>query len=161
MMNWTILYRDKLFLGAFAGIISDLIMNVFESIIHGIGLTQFTLDDFAGGMFIKKGAVITPITWWLLGFLAGLALCILLGIIFVYIVEWTGSDGIVFKGTLYGFLLWFLIYGGIKSGLEISSLQDHTTRQMVIQILPHLVFGASLGIIVKMTGYRNRKYDNK
>ena len=147
-MTWNIFKRDKLICGALAGALANIIMDFFEMGFQKAGLIKFTLDQFAGSMIIRDKAAL--MTGWglIIGFLAGAALCIILGVIFVYLIEFTGFQGIILKGLLYGFILWFLIYGGVKSGLHISYLQDYDPQHAFFNILFHLIFGSALGIIV-------------
>ena len=112
------------------------------------GLIKFTLDQFAGSMIIRDKEALMSGWGQIIGFLAGAALCIILGVIFVYLIELTGFQGFILKGSIYGFVLWFLIYGGVKSGLNISYLQDYDPQHAFFSILLHLIFGLSLGIIV-------------
>lgn len=153
MKNQNIFQTDKLFFGALIGVLSDIIMNAFELSFQKIGLLKYTLDQFAGSMIVRDKAALMTVAGSIIEYLAGAALCILLGIIFVYLVAISGFRGVVPKGILFGFVLWFLIYGGVKSGLHLSFLQDFNPHHTLLQIFIHLIFGLSLGILTLKFGH--------
>ena len=139
-------------MGAFSGFVSDIVMDIVEFLFNRSDVIGFTLDDLAGSMLIRDRISLMTTFGHIVGFLAGNALCLMLGTIFVYLIEMTGFRGVVIKGLLYGMILWFIIYGGIRSGLHLSYLQDHNPEHALIQLFVHLIFGLSLGIIVANLG---------
>ena len=152
VMYLSIFHKDKLLLGALAGALSDIAMNLLEVVFQKTGLIRYTLDQFAGSMFIRDKTELLTFLGGIIGFMAGAALCMILGVVFVYLIYFSGFRAVVVKGLLYGFVLWFLIYGGFKSGMHISYLQDYNSLHIVTSVLVHLVFGLSLGLIVVRVG---------
>jgi hypothetical protein len=112
------------------------------------------LDSFAAGIFIRVSntSIITTHLGVIVGKLSGAALSILLGIAFVYLIELSGFKFVIVKGLLYGFILWFIIYGVIRAALQISYLQDFDPFHTLMQVLVHLLFGLSLGIVLSKLG---------
>jgi hypothetical protein len=146
--------KDKLVLGSLAGIIADIIQDLFQLGLEKLNLIKYSLDNFAGSMFIRVSytSINTGHLGLIVGILSGAALSIILGITFVYIIELSGFRFIITKGLLYGFMLWFIIYGGIRAALHIGYLPDYDPFHALIFVLVHLLFGLSLGIVVAKLG---------
>jgi hypothetical protein len=146
--------KDKLVLGPLAGIIADIIQDLFQFGLEKLNLIKFSLDNIAGSMFIRVSNTSIVTGYWgnIVGTLAGIALSIILGITFVYLIKLSGFRFVISKGLLYGLILWFLIYGGIRAALHISYLQDYDPFHTLIQLLVHLLFGLSIGIVVAKLG---------
>jgi hypothetical protein len=149
-----VVIKDKLVLGSLAGIIADIIQDLFQLGLEKLNLIKFSLDNFAGSMFIRvsNNSMITGHLGWMVGNLSGAALSIILGIIFVYVIDLSGFRFIITKGILYGFILWYIIYGGFMAALHISYLQDFDPFHALIFVIVHLLFGLSLGIVVAKLG---------
>jgi hypothetical protein len=145
-----IILKDKLVIGAVAGFIADVILDLTQLILIKCDLLKYSLEHFAASMFIRVNnpVLITGFQGMSIGLLASMALAILLGIAFVYFIDWSGYRFIKCKGVLYGLVVWFIIYGGIRAGLHISFLQDYNPTHTLIQLFTHLLFGYMLGLII-------------
>ena len=148
------IFRDKLILGAVAGLIADIIQNIAQWPLLKLGILKYDLDVLAGSLFIwAKGDLLlmSPLGQFI-GFLSGLALSIILGITFVYIIQASGFQYVKCKGILYGFVLWFLIYGGARAALHLSPIRDDNPRHTIVQLVIHLLFGYIVGLLISKQG---------
>lgn len=145
---------DKLMLGAIAGIIPDILDDLIQLLLIKWGFLRYDLDEFAGSVFIRTHTVAnikTPVGQ-MIGFLSGVALSIILGIVFVYLIQLTGFRLVKTKGFLYGLVIWFLIYGGIRAALHFSPIHDYNPKYTLVELLIHMLFGWILGAVVAWLG---------
>ena len=153
-MNLRTILKDKLVLGALAGVTADITQDIIQFGLEKLNLIKYNLDSFACSMFIRVNntSIITEHLGIIIGKLSGAAHSVILGIIFVYLIKLSGIRFILSKGLLYGFILWFIIFGGIRAALHVSYLQDYDPLHTLIFFFVHLLFGLVLGLVVKL-GY--------
>ncbi len=134
---------------------ADVSLDIIQLVLKKFGLLKYSLEDFAASMFIRVNnpAVIGSLPFKIIGFLAGMAVAVLLGIAFIYLIDLSGFRFVKSKGVLYGFIIWFLIYGGIKTALHISYIQDYNAEHTMVQLFLHLLFGYCIGLFVVKIGF--------
>jgi len=133
-----------------AGITGDIIQDLIQWIMKKAGLLGYSLDDFAGSMLIRvhDPALMNSLCFKFIGFLVSVSVAIILGIAFVYLIELTGYKIVELKGALFGLITWLIIYGGIKTALHASFIQDYSPRDILLHLLIHLLFGFILGFFI-------------
>lgn len=154
--------NDKVLFGAFSGIISDIVMDIIQYPLWKMMIIKHPLAHYAGSIFI--GNMNTLHHTWIgstVSFLADYAYSALLGVVFVYLVHFFWKNAfILVKGTLFGVFLWFVSYGGLRA-LPIVRLREVQPGDIIIFLVIHLIFGFSLGYMVKKYGniFLERKRD--
>ncbi|TCL76917.1 hypothetical protein EDC14_1001202 [Hydrogenispora ethanolica] len=147
-MNWRAVLHDKILMGAGAGLVADLLQDRLQSVMKKQGWIRLTLDQLAGSLFIRDVSLLDSPLAELVSTFSGVIFSMILGILFVYLLDRLGFRYVVFKGVLFGAVLWFAVYGGLCAALGIPHLQDHQPLHALVQLLGHLVFGLLLGGIV-------------
>lgn len=137
---------DLLLVGAFSGLLADGTMDLMEIGLMRLKIIHYPLDVMAAGMIIRHPGYLKTFSGYLVGYLAGAALSMLIGIAFVYLMKKAGHQWLILKGMVFGWIIWFLIYGGVAAGLRLTLLYDPTPSQALLQMVFHLVFGGLLAI---------------
>jgi len=82
------------------------------------------------------------------GFIADYTLAAVLGIILYLIIQKTGADYAVLKGTVLGAFMYLLFYGALMA-LDVTRASLLTPLPNLLLFFPHIVFGASAGWIIE------------
>ena len=106
---------DKPVLGAKAGLLSGVIVGTVSAVLNVLGVCQLCLIKTGGGFFAREMITSNEITLWtFLGWVNHLIISIILGIIWVYFIYYTGKDYAVVKGLILGIIFWMINYSFIS-----------------------------------------------
>ena len=145
--------RDKLTFGALAGICSVFVMEVPEIILWKLNILPHPLFHLLGSLFMPVDTLHHMYLGELMGFVASKVYGALLGVVFIYLLVFTGHRFFVAKGLIYGAAIWLLSYGGLAS-IPMVRLSVH--QRMPLEILLifflHLLYGLTLGVFVRTFG---------
>lgn len=146
--------RDKLFSGAVAGLIGAGIVGLISSILKSFRIYEYTYMDIAASLIYPYKEVET-LAWYVVGWLNNFIIGIILGIILVYILAWTGKDYGILKGTIFGLVWWFILTVIIQPEL-FEWGRFHETKSLVICLFRDVLFGIVTSyIIIKYTDLIN------
>jgi hypothetical protein len=101
--------KDRLLSGGIAGMVGAVVQNIYSYVIRGLNLAEHTYSDFATTVLTSR--VYSDPVGLVVGFIAYLAVGVILGILFAYLIASTGSDYHYIKGLLYGLVMWFILTG--------------------------------------------------
>ncbi len=138
---------DKVIYGATIGLAAGVVKNLLNIALQWLHLIDSHFCNYAAGMFMKEAEVNTP-AGIVAGYLADFTLSMILGVVFVYYMVFTGMRRPLLKGLIFGVAVWFLIYGGLTA-LGITCYRETHAVHGLIQFVLHVVFGLSLGVLVR------------
>ena len=101
--------KDRLIAGSIAGIFGGISNVVLGVIIKSLGWSDRALFDYSTTLFGKETYADKGFPGFLMGVVTEIAVCIIYGIVFVYIIKFTSSRYLYMKGVGYGFILWMLL----------------------------------------------------
>jgi hypothetical protein len=107
LMTGDDIMKDRVIAGALAGVIGAVLQDIYGCLIKFFGLTDRGFIDFARAVIlynVTDGGIET-----LLALIAHIIWDLLLGILFVYIIQGTSSSHYYLKALIYGLSLWFII----------------------------------------------------
>lgn len=146
----TELIRDKLIFGALAGVVADLALNIPEFILWRLKLLPHPLFHYAGSLFMSVDMLHNAYLGEWMGFLASKVYGAFLGVVFIYLLVFTGRRYFITKGVIYGAFIWLVSYCGLAA-LPVVKLSVHprTPLEVFIFFFLHLLFGLVLGVMAR------------
>lgn len=138
--------NDRLIAGGIAGFVGSIVMVLFNLLLNFIPGVSVKLLYTASNMFIPK-PLLGTLEGNLMGLIVHLICGSLLGVIFVYILDFTGHRYIYLKAFGYGFITWFLLCGFVTRLLNLP-VQDKFLDGLLL-LLIHIPFGLTIGWIIK------------
>jgi len=140
------MFQDKLIFGALSGVAANVIMKIPQYILWKLKMIRHPLSHYAASLFSTSEAVHSLRLGTLIGIIACTVYCAFLGIVFVYLLHYTGKRFFIAKGLIYGAFLWVFSYGGLcSSSLVKLSQLPKLPEEIILFLLLHLVFGIALG----------------
>ena len=89
-----------------------------------------------------------PIAYFI-GAVADITVTASLGIIFVFLVHFSGTRYLYLQGIGYGLLIWVALFGTLL-GQSVHEKMPQTASGIVVTILAHFFFGAALAFFYKI-----------
>jgi hypothetical protein len=151
-------FENKIPLGVFSGVVSNLIRNIFSSIFYYLGYKEYTIWQFASSAILPQSEF-EKITALFLGLFNDFAIASILGIITVYFIYFTGTDNYILKGFIIGATAWMLIFIPVTQ-LNISRIKPESITSNIIYLLNHLLLGILLSIIIIKLGKKALKKES-
>jgi len=141
--------RDKVILGAVAGVLADLVMEIPELILWKQAILSHPLFHYLASLLMPMEAH-HSFLGVIMGFVGTKVYGAFLGVVFIYFLTFTGRRFFLTKGLLYGAFLWLFSYGGLAS-LPIVKLSVYPRMPLenLFFFFLHLLFGLSLGYFIK------------
>lgn len=134
--------QDRFTSGFTAGIIGMLAATIPDVSAYALGISASRYLDVAGILLWGDA----PHATWeaVFGWLATLGFCGLLGVVFVYLLPYLGSEHAMFKGIVYGIASWFMIHT-VGALYKVPLLAKSTPYTLVTHLITATVYGAVLG----------------
>ncbi|MBM7557397.1 hypothetical protein [Halanaerobacter jeridensis] len=151
-------FENKIPLGVFAGVSSNLIRNVFGFILYYFDYKEHTIWEFATSAVVAKNKT-GEISALIIGAFNDFAIASIVGIITVYFIYFTGKDNFILKGFIVGSAAWMLIFIPVTQ-LEISRIQPESISSNIIYLLGHLFLGILTSIIIVQLGKKALKKES-
>lgn len=101
--------KDRLLRGFIAGVAGGIAMNVISLTSYYLGIAELRLLDWSA--LVIYGMKPTSSAETLFALLAHLVFNGTLGIIFAYLITVITSINHLFRGAMYGAVMWFALYG--------------------------------------------------
>lgn len=141
------LAKDRFIAGGFSGAVAGIVQDIYGSVTKAIGLTDRTFDEFSETMLNSR--VYTGTLGLIVGVLAHLAVSILLGIIFAYIIQQTSSRYHLLKGVGYGFIMWFLL-SSLGTIFRLPLFEDIPPGPALTILVGAILYGLVLSYMLKV-----------
>lgn len=152
--------KDKIALGTLAGIVATIPQIPVNILSMKLNLAQHFSFQYAASIFIYKN--LTYSFWGLLfGGLVWESMAAGLGIITVFLIDWTGEDFWWLKGLLVSNTLMFIFMYGFFFGLEAPKIVPWDLETNWTIFIENLVFGVTSGYLVVRWGALGKRIENK
>ena len=107
--------QDKLIFGALAGVVADLVMSIPELALWKLKILPHPLFHYAASLFLAPDNLHRSYLGELVGFIASKVYGAFLGVVFIYLLVYTGRRYFLSKGLIYGAFLWLVSYCGLAT----------------------------------------------
>ena len=101
--------KDRLVAGAAAGFVGSIQTVITGTIFKSLGWADRAFFDYSTTLFGKSTYADEGFLGFLMGVITQVAICVIFGVIFAYIIKATSSRYLYIKGIGYGFVLWMLL----------------------------------------------------
>lgn len=101
--------KDRLVAGTVAGLVGSIVTVITGTIFKTIGWADRAFFDYSTTMFGKSAYTDKGFFGFLMAVITQVAVCVIFGIVFAYIIKATSSRYLYIKGIGYGFVLWMLL----------------------------------------------------
>lgn len=139
--------KDTIILGTIAGLIGNIPKTIIDWTMHSLGLVRYTFAHIAAGYFVSIKYIDNPVSL-ATGFISDFIMAGFLGSLFLIILRISGKDYPVTKGILFSAILYVILYG-LGMALNLTRVTLATPLPNLLLLLPHLVFGATMGFFLK------------
>lgn len=151
-------FENKIPLGVFAGVISNLLKNMGGLLLYHLDYKEHTIWEFASSALVPE-TKLEQTSALIIGIFNDFAIASMLGIITVYFIYLTGKNNFILKGFIIGSAAWMLIFIPVTQ-LKISRIQPESINSNIIYLLSHLLLGILTSIIIVQLGTDVLKKDN-
>ena len=101
--------KDRLVSGAIAGFVGSMVTIITGLTFKSLGWADRAMFDFSTTLFGKSTYADKGFFGFLMGVITQVAVCIIFGVVFAYIIKVTSNRFLYIKGLGYGFILWMLL----------------------------------------------------
>lgn len=141
--------KDRLVLGAIAGMVTSLPIQIFDALMHENGITDLSYAYSASRIFLTKKKTKT-LPGKAVSAIVNFANSSTVATAITYILSLTGKDYALLKGAGIGTMMWVGIGGLMSSiGLKIKSKRPITPLILLGQ---HIIFGVMCSYIIIKLG---------
>ena len=135
---------DRLIAGAISGISASAAQNIYGQVVKGLGITDRAFLDFAEVALLSK----TFGGFWgiVIGILSDLVFGMILGVLFVFLLQITSSNYLYLKGLGFSISIWFF-------SLAIGTMFNFTKFTVTPPVAALVMFVGALlwGAVVAFT----------
>src|SRR5680860_76747 len=103
--------KDRLVAGGIAGIVGSIACDVLGVIYKSLGWTDRAFYDNATILLTNQIYSDEGIYGSILAIISHIAVCLIFGVIFAYLILLTTSNYLYIKGLGFGLVLWILLHG--------------------------------------------------
>lgn len=134
--------KDKIVFGAIVGLLADGVKLLVNYIGFLFNFSNVVFWQITATRFLAKNELFSPLAY-VIGGLADLTMAALLGIVFIYILTYTGRDHDYFKGMGFGLAVWVALFGTVL-GQSVQNKLSIGPSGIIVTAIAHLAFGLSL-----------------
>lgn len=139
--------EDRLVAGGIAGMLGAAVQNIYSFAVKGLNLAEYTYSDFATTVLTNR--VYSDPVGLLAGFIAYLAVGVILGVLFAYLIASTTSDYLYIKGLFYGLAMWFILTG-FGTIFSLATFVGLPPIGALLILVGGLLFGVVTAHIIKI-----------
>lgn len=150
------LVHDKMIRGVLIGICADIVKLIFNYFCYLMGWTPVVFWQIVATRFLDPAELFQPAAF-LIGGAADLTVSVVLGIVFLYLLEYTNRRFGWIKGAGFGLLVWVGLFGTIL-GQSAQNKLPITSTTVVVTLFAHLAFGLSLALFDLLIDGRKIKH---
>jgi len=145
--------QDRLTRGFYAGVGAGVLQNIWSFLAFALGLTTLRMADWSAIVIFGKGVPFTA-GELLLGLTGHIIWCGLLGVIFVYLIPLINHRHFTLKGLLFGWVVWFFIYG-LTLLFKVQPTLNFPLKTPLSDLIGATIYGLVLVLILtKLTENR-------
>lgn len=138
--------RDRFTRGFIGGLLAAIVMNIFSFISTALNWVEVPFVDWAGVfIFGRQPEGVAEIAVSLMGqlFFAALA-----GTLFVYFISLITSRNYIFKGLIYGLIVWFVSYA-VTIMFRVPELVRFNLDTVISNAVGSMIYGLILALTIK------------
>ncbi|MGI6555138.1 MAG: hypothetical protein ACOX2P_07235 [Bacillota bacterium] len=90
--------------------------------------------------------------------MADLTVTAALGIVFLLLIEFTGTDYLWIKGAGFGLAVWVVLFGTLL-GQSVQAKLPQSSSGILVTLVAHIIFGIGLAFFTRLY-YNILEYDN-
>lgn len=143
--------RDRIALGAFAGIIATIPSLIINVVSVQLGFSKWYSYQIGGSIYLNPGLTDSP-QGFILGTLVWLIPAVTLGVITSYVLHTTGEDYWWVKGTAVTMIFMYLIIYGFLYTLGGATIVPFDFATNMSIYIENVIYGLSLGYLIKRWG---------
>ncbi|ATW23781.1 hypothetical protein [Candidatus Formimonas warabiya] len=129
---------DRVMIGSIAGISGAGILALFSFVFNFLGITQIELLFLNSSIFLLEPTA-HSIAGNLYGLIIHLLVGAMVGVVYIYLLPYTGTDYLIYKGIFLGAITW-LIIGGVMANILNLPVKNTIIDQTIYTLL-NIVFG--------------------
>lgn len=143
--------RDRIALGAFAGIIATIPSLIINFLSVQLAFAKWYSYQIGGSIYIHPGLT-DSLQGFLLGTLVWLIPALALGIITSYVIQATGEDYWWLKGIAITMIFMYLVVYGFLYTLGGATIVPFDFATNMSVYIENIIYGLSLGYLIKRWG---------
>ncbi|KLU63749.1 hypothetical protein DEAC_c43170 [Desulfosporosinus acididurans] len=101
--------KDRFIAGGIAGLVASVTCDIVGIIYKSLGWTDRTFNDYATIILTYQVYSNEGFFGLILSIISHVAVCIILGVIFAYLIKFTSSNYLYIKGLGYSLVIWLLL----------------------------------------------------
>ncbi|WP_088186089.1 hypothetical protein [Desulfosporosinus sp. FKA] len=101
--------KDRFIAGGIAGLVASVTCDIVGIIYKSLGWTDRTFNDYATIILTYQVYSNEGVFGLILSIISHVAVCIILGVIFAYLIKFTSSNYLYIKGLGYSLVIWLLL----------------------------------------------------
>lgn len=141
--------KDRLIAGGIAGFIASITCDIVGVIYKSLGWTDRAFNDYATIVLTYQVYSKEGILGLILSIITHSAVCIIFGVIFVYIIMLTSSNYLFIKGLGYSLVIWLLLnaFGTI---LNLPLFRNMPLNAAYLTLSTALIYGFMISLVLKI-----------
>lgn len=134
--------NDKVTRGALIGISANILKLVFNYICFLMGWTPVVFWQIVATRFLQKDELFKPVAY-LVGGVADFTMSAILGVAFLFLLDYTSRKYRYLKGAGFGLTVWVGLLGTVL-GQSVQEKLPVAASTVIVTLFAHLVFGLAL-----------------
>lgn len=140
--------RDRVIIGSLIGILADIVKLTFNYLAFLLNYTNVVFWQLTATRFLENGDLFSPIAL-LIGGVADLTITAILGVIFLFFIDYTGADYLWIKGIGFGMAVWVGLFGTLL-GQSVQGKINQEPSSILVTMVAHFIFGLSLAFFTRL-----------
>ncbi len=137
-----IVYKDRVITGALIGLLANAVKLTVNYISFLLGFTDVVFWQIVAAQFLERQDLFKPVAYFI-GGVADLTATAALGVAFLYLIHYIGSEYLWLKGIGFGMLVWAGLFGMFFGRIAAEKLPPEPSG-ILVTIAAHFVFGVAL-----------------
>ncbi len=140
--------KDKIIIGIIIGLLSNTVKLTFNYLSFRLNFTTVVFWQLVSATVLEREDVFTPVGI-LIGAVTDIIVTVFLGVLFIYIIYFTGKENLWIKGVGFGMLVWVNFFVIVR-GQFIQGKIPPEPSGILVTIVAHFLFGLSLAAFTKL-----------
>ncbi len=140
--------QDKVLAGVLIGLFADVVKLIINYLFYLFNFTNVVFWQITAARFLDRNDLFKPAAYFI-GAIADLTVTVTLGIVFVYVIYFTGKNYLWMKGVGFGLVVWVGLFGTLL-GQAVQAKLPQAPSGIMVTIAAHLVFGLGLAGFARM-----------
>lgn len=143
-----LMLENKMMVGILVGLLADAVKLTFNYISFRLNFTSVVFWQLIAALFLDGEDVFTPMGL-LIGATADIIVASFLGVVFIYIIYFTGKENLWIKGLGFAMLGWVSMLGVILHQLIKNTIPPDPAG-ILVTIGAHFLYGLALAAFTKL-----------